>query len=352
MEKVAIDALIKRYRKGQISEKTLKKAIKKGFVRPKKRYIEGVEKGTRNIINQINQRNAPLFKEFNTPPIQFKELTSIKDRLLGGGFLSDIANNKIGVSNPKKISHRLTSPLISLFGRKDTLRGQAAIGARHEAYEMLESYSPKKAPISIGAGKQAKAQQLFLKTYKEKDPNKIQEMANEREKLESQANKAFSRATIPLEDFKKGLMYKETKMPKSRLGTKLKILALNGIEENDKMFRLVGNHMHPSVLAREADMVSKIPYKSITKKIKKARLKTGERQYLTHALGQDPYERGLPNKWYKKLDRTVSDHVVYRFGGKAVLIDKDTINKYNPEPQNRFKKALSKLVGFAKKIKR
>jgi len=350
MDKIALDALMKRYRQGQLSDKALNKAIKAGVVRPPERYVEGIEKGTKNIVNQINQRNANLFQEFKVNPIQTKELTKFKDRVRGGGFLSDISTNTIGVSNPKKITHRLTSPLLSLFGRKTRVRGEAAIGARHEAYEMLNAYRPEKALMAIAAGKYAKAQKLFAEKFKAKDPALKRKLGKELSEAEMLSDKAFRRVSIEPKDFKKGVMVKEIKQPKSKIVTKLLSLA-GGTHINGKFFMPVGDHQHPEIIAREAEMISKIPYKNITKKIKKARLKTGERQYLTHVLGQDPYERGLPGKWYKKLDRTVSSVYVYPRGGRAVPITKEVINKY-PKPQSGFAKALSGLRSFFGKFRR
>ena len=351
MDKIALDALMKKYRKGLISDKTLKRAIKAGVVRPRERYIEGIEKGTRNIINQINQRNAQLFKEFNTPPIRIKELANLKDRLQGGGFLSDVRTNTIGVSNPNKISHRFTSPVLSSFGRKTRARGEAAIGARHEAYEMLEAYSPKKAPMAIAAGKYQQAKKLTKKEFKIKDPKAKKILKEKIKEIENMGDKAVSRATINPYDYKTGVMMKEVRPPRTKLGLQLKSYNTGGILLNNKFFVPVSNHMHPNVIAREADLISKIPYKDMTKKLSNIRLETGERQYLTYALGQDPYERGLPPHWYKKLDRTISPEKIRHYGGRGVLITKEIIDKY-PQSQNRFTKALSNLKSFFGKLKR
>jgi len=299
--KTASDRIVKEYQRGNLSPTAIKQLQERGMIRPLERYIEGLNKGTQNIINKSNKtnnRNTKIKTDDN-----FKDAIQLHRNSYGEETIHKL--------NPDKFFHRaligtMGSSPSAIFNKKKA-RLLDAIFTRHEGYEEL-----------VG--------NKNLKEYKKAIANNV-----------SPKDITFVKG-IMLKQVHPSRLWKHIYNKNKNKAEKLSSLGILPKKINDKFYKITGNHFGPEVLAREAHTVSKIPYPNYTQGIKKTRHNTGEKRYLTGLLNQDPYERGLPAKAIKKLNNSKS--TIQARGG---ILEPDQIWHLmdQPKPKSKIKKIIN-----------
>lgn len=278
--KIAIDRATKEMMKGNLSQKALERLKREKVFREPERYIEGLNKGTENILKRYDY--------------SLNKSKSILEAMRGGGYYTASGEvHYVDLDNPL---HRAVSPVIPKTGPKSMMRLADALAKRHEAYEVIEAHRNAAEILSKRQPELGKTRREFL-DFKPKPTD------NPFVKAKKLQRRSMLRLQVAHPETVKATLINinDQGIDIHKLKTLKNGLSLRGIEGPDKKFRFfAGRHYSLGVLGREANDMARFPYKELLY-LDKVRSKTGERELLKKITGKDLYTQGTDPKSYRKL---------------------------------------------------